>query len=178
MKKSINFILDKYENVKNKYENPNDINIQLNNEEAILFQLVQYFHTENYPVSLNAIVDHLENDTLLDAIQAIIIYVQKDIKKTRKVSQSFYNNNLLREKFYGQKLFSHEVEKRIPGHKYTTSMVNIYYNRGSDRVPNADLVIGNTPYWKEDTLLEFIKEETVRFENDMINSKNKTKKNS
>jgi|APAga8741244001_1050109.scaffolds.fasta_scaffold07049_1 hypothetical protein len=171
MKESIIYILDRYEKVKEKFNNPDNYNIELNEKEATLFHLVHYFQTENYPVLLNSIVEHLEDDYLLDAIQAIILFVQKDMTKTRGVSQSFYDTNLLKEKFYGQKTFAEAVEAAIPGHKYKASMVNTYFHRGSDRIANADIIIGNTPYWRESTLQKFIAEERIRYEKNKEQSK-------
>lgn len=158
---SVDKVFNRYPNVQTKSNEPNNPQIILTNQEAVFYQLVQFFNQpETFQFSLNMIHDHLRDEDLLFAIEVIIEFFQKDTKHVKRVSQTFYDQHLLREQILGQKGFSERVEEKIEGIKFKPSMVNIYWNRpNSGRIPNADLIIDGTPYWKEETVDSFIEKE-------------------
>lgn len=158
--KAIQKIFERYPNVQKKFENPSDPNIMLTTQESVFYQLCLFLSKpEGYQFSLNMIHEYLRNDDLLFAFEVILEYFQKDTSFVREVSQTYYDKNLLNEQLVGQKGFAEMVEEKIPGIKFKPSMVHTYWKRGSGRVPEADLIIEGTPYWKVNTIESFIERE-------------------
>ncbi len=158
--KSVEKIFDRYPNVKEKTKNPNNPQTILTTQEAVFYQLVQFFNQPDaFQFSLNMIYEHLRDEDLLFAIECVISFFQKDTKYVKEVSQTYYDTNLIREKIVGQKGFSRMVEESIDGIKFKPSMVHVYWHRETGRIPNADLIIDGTPYWMEKTVESFIEKE-------------------
>jgi len=156
---SINLICNRYPNIKSKMENPDNPNILLTTGEAVFYQMCLFFENPKlHQVSLNTLYDHLKDNDLLFALEMIIYFFKKDTDRVINVDQTFYDNNILSEPLAGQSKFSEMVEAAIPDMKFKASMINVYWRRGT-RIPNADLIIGGTPYWKESTINEFIEKE-------------------
>lgn len=153
-------IYERFPNVKLKSKNMKDPNISLTTQESVFFQLTLFFkNPELHQFSINMIYEHLRNDDLLFSIQMMIEFFQKETNLTKDVEQSFYSDNLLKSQIVGQQRFSQMVEKAIPGMKFRASMINVYWNRGSDRIPRPDLIMDGTPYWLVETINTFIKKE-------------------
>lgn len=157
---AISKIYSRYPIIKKKIENLNDPSISFTTQEAVFFQLVRFFENPQlHQFSLNMIYEHLKDDDLLFSIEMIILYFQKDTSLVQDVSQSFYNESLLSQQIVGQKGFSDMVEKVIKGGKYPPSWINVYWKRGSDRIPRPSLIISGTPYWTVEDVESFIKKE-------------------
>ncbi|CAI6330877.1 hypothetical protein [Bacillus subtilis] len=159
---SIKKIYERYPKIEEKHKNPNDPQLILTNQEAVFYQLAEFFKKpDEVQFSLNMIYNYLKNDELLFAIQVMIEFFQKDTSLTQDIEQSFYDTQLSRENILGQKSFAELVQKSMPGVKFKPSMVHVYWKRKTGRIPNADLIIDGTPYWKETTVKSFIEKEKV-----------------
>ncbi|QII26931.1 hypothetical protein G3M81_22845 [Bacillus paralicheniformis] len=157
---AIKKIYERFPKIEKKVENPNDPQISLTNQEAVFYQLAQFFmKPETFQFSLNMIYDYLRDESLLFAIEVIIEFFQKDTTLVKDVEQTYYDSALLKEKIVGQKEFARMVEEGIEGVKFKPSMVHIYWHRQSGRIPNSDLIIDGTPYWKKGTVESFIEKE-------------------
>ena len=157
---AINKIFSRFPILKEKSNRPNDPAIALNTQEAVFYQLLRFFqepHTNQF--SVNMIYEHLLDEDLLFAIELMVTYFQKDTTLVKNVSQNFYELNLLREQIVNQSKFSSMVESSIKGMKFRPSMVYMYWQRRSDKIPRPDLIIEGTPYWKESAVEDFIAKE-------------------
>lgn len=156
-------IYSRFPNVKKKANNMKDPNISLTTQESVFFQLTLFFkNPELHQFSINMLYEHLQDEDLIFSMQMMIEFFQKETTLIRDVSQSFYDSQLLNSQIVGQKRFSEMVEKAIPGIKFRASMINVYWSRGSDRIPRPDLIIDGTPYWLIETIQIFIKEEKAK----------------
>lgn len=157
---AINKIFSRFPVLKEKSSRPNDPAIALNTQEAVYFQLLRFFQDPNTnQFSVNMIYEHLQDEDLLFAIELLITYFQRDTTLVTNVSQNFYELHLLKEQIVNQSKFSSMVESSIKGMKFRPSMVYMYYQRRSDKIPRPDLIIDGTPYWKESAVEEFIAKE-------------------
>lgn len=162
---SIKKIYERFPHIQNKIET-NDHQIVLTNQDMVFYQMVQFFKApKQIPFNLNMIYDHLRDQELLFAIEVIILFFQQDTTLVWAVDQTYYDQHLLRDQFVGQYKFSKMVEESIEGMKFKPSMIHTYWRRKTDRIPNADLIIDGTPYWKRSTVACFIEKEKERREN-------------
>ncbi|MEK5105023.1 hypothetical protein MKX83_24080 [Cytobacillus sp. FSL M8-0252] len=158
--KSIEMIFNRFPNVKNKYDEPSNPQIILTNQEAVFYNLVQFFNQPDaFQFSLNMIYEYLKDEDLLFAMEVSLSFFQSDTSLVQNVEQTYYDRNLMNEKIVGQKGFSRMVEENIEGIKFKPSMIHVYWHRNSGRIPNADLIIDGTPYWLEKTVESFIERE-------------------
>lgn len=172
--KSIERIFERYPNVKKKAINPNDTKVILTTQEAVFYQLVHFFNQpETVQFSINMIYEYLKDEDLLFAIESLVLFFQKDTQLVKNVSQFYYDSNLVKEEFVGQIGFSKMVEESIEGIKFKPSMIHVYHKRPTNRIPNADLIIDNTPYWTKKTVEAFIPQERKRWEEKQLRKRKK-----
>ncbi|MEH6945436.1 hypothetical protein [Bacillus sp. JJ722] len=160
--RSVDRIFEVYPKIKHKIENPLEPSLVLTNEEYVFYQLVLFFKKpKKIQFSLNMIYEYLKDEDLIFALEMLIEYFQKDTELVRNVSQSFYSEQLKKEQLVGQKKFSVMVESAIPGVKFPPAMVHTYWKRNNGKIPGADLIIDQTPYWTEKTVAKFIEEKKM-----------------
>lgn len=166
--KSVQLIFEKFPAVQKKVERPNDPTVTLTNQEAVFYQMVQFFqNSKSIQFSLNMLYEHLKDEELLFALQVVVTFFQKDTTLVKDVSQNFYDLHLLREPIVGQKRFSGMVEENVEGMKFRPSMLHMYWQRRSEKIPRADLIIDGTPYWKVSAVEDFIDKEKEKRKNEM-----------
>lgn len=159
---SVNRIFEVYPNVKQKVDNPLEPSLVLINEEYVFYQLVLFLkNPKKNQFSLNMIYEYLRDEDLIFALEMLIEYFQKDTGLIRNVSQTYYSEQLKKEQLVGQKKFSEMVESALPGVKFAPAMVHTYWKRNNGKIPSADLIINQTPYWTEKTVSKFIEEKKM-----------------
>lgn len=169
---SITKIYERFPVLKDKNKRPNDPKISLTTQEAVFYQLLRFFQDPaNNQFSINMIYEHLQDEDLLFAVELLVVYFQKDTTLVKNVSQNFYEMNLLKEQIINQSKFSSMVESAIKGMKFRPSMVYMYWQRRSDKIPRPDLIIEGTPYWKVSAIEDFIKKEKKKRKKESTASK-------
>ncbi|EJQ01757.1 hypothetical protein [Bacillus cereus] len=154
MKKSLEEIYKKYPKVK---ESMNGTLCPLTNVEDTFYQLSLFINDPSlYSFNMNTLYTHLKDNDLLFALQTIIKFFQQDTnliseKDILKISEE----DLHKEKIYNQKMFSEYLTQS--GVPYSQAKFHTYYKRG--KIIDADIIIAETPYWFESSVIKFAKEE-------------------
>lgn len=157
---SIKKLYERFPVLKEKDKRPNDPKISLTTQEAVFYQLLRFFQEPKVnQFSVNMLYEHLLDEDLLFAMELMITFFQKDTTHVKNVSQNFYELSLLREPIVNQKAFSSMVEEAIEGMKFRPSMLYMFWQRRSDKIPRPDLIIEGTPYWKKSAVEDFILKE-------------------
>ncbi|AEA19230.1 hypothetical protein CT43_P127048 (plasmid) [Bacillus thuringiensis serovar chinensis CT-43] len=154
LKKSLEEIYKKYPKVK---ERMNGALCPLTNVEDTFYQLSLFINDPClYSFNMNTLYTHLKDNDLLFALQTIIKFFQQDTnliseKDILKISEE----DLHKEKIYNQKMFSEYLTQS--GVPYSQGKFHTYYKRG--KIIDADIIIAETPYWFESSVIKFTKKE-------------------
>nr|WP_173026397.1 hypothetical protein [Aeromonas sp. Ne-1]AKO69689.1 hypothetical protein [Aeromonas sp. Ne-1] len=152
MKRTLQRIFNKYPNVEEKFKDPNTV--LKTTTENVFYDLALFFDQPEQSIfNLNSIHSYLKDEELIFAIQLITSFFSQDtdlIKDKR-------NLYLPDEEIYNQTQFGKYLAEN--GLKYNPIKVGTYYRRKTGKIPQADLIISNTPYWFGSTVDLFMREE-------------------
>ena len=153
MKRSLQYIFDRYPNVEKMMDGQN---VPLTNVEDVYYQLALFIgDPETYSFNINLLYKFLENEDLSFALKIITVFFQKDtylIKESGNILIGLEELN--NTKMYNQTMFANYLS--VNGLNFSPNKLSTYYGR--KKLPKADLVINNTPYWFEQTVELYMKE--------------------
>ncbi|MEK5081068.1 hypothetical protein MKX73_19265 [Solibacillus sp. FSL W7-1436] len=153
-------IFERFPNVEKKIKNLEEV--VFSNKEFVFYQLALFINDpKEYQFSLNTLYQYLTDEDLLFALNIIVEYFQKETDLMRSIEKSIYNDNLLKnETLITQTMFAKIIEEKT-GKPFKQGNINVYFKRGK-KIPGADLIINKTPYWKESTVMEFLKKSNLK----------------
>lgn len=159
LKNATEYIYEKYPKVKDKMDN-NDI--LLTNVEDIFYQMAMFVQDpDRYSFNLSSLYKYLTNDDLINAIQVIVTFFQKDTLLIEDKNSIFVQNKDFQdEKMYNHTKFAAFLTEH--GLKYSAPKVFTYWSRG--KIPKGDIMINGTPYWTESTVKVYLRQELQREE--------------
>lgn len=112
-------------------------------------RLAYYFEYPNWQgFSLSFLYQHLDNDWLEFALKLITHFFAED---TFLIHEPAYSVIFDGREYMGQSDFGRYLEGR--GLNYSRSKMAVYKERG--KLPNADVMIGGTSYWKKETVEKY-----------------------
>ena len=153
MKRSLQYIFDRYPNVEQKAEGQN---IPLTNVEDVYYQLSLFIaDPETYSFNINLLYKFLENEDLSFALKIITDFFQKDTYLIKESGNIIIGtDDLNNTKMYNQTMFANYLS--VNGLNFSPNKLSMHYRR--QKLPKPDLVINNTPYWFEHTVELYMKE--------------------
>ena len=159
MNKSLNDILNKYPNVKKRF---NGEDIVLTNEEDVFYQLALFVNDPNrYSFNTNLLYKYLTDLDLIFALKVMVTFFQKDTFLIQNKKAMFIDSDdLEKETLYNQTTFSKYLIGK--GLNFPVTKITTYNRRG--KLPKGDIIINGTPYWYESTVELFAKEEKKKEE--------------
>lgn len=160
MKRTLQYIFDRYPSVKEKLDG--GVNPSTNVEEVFYQMALFISDPEKYSFNINLLYKYLENEDLTFALQTIITFFQKDTYLIQNNQNLFINAEELKNtKLYNQTMFAKYLTNN--GVNYSVNKFSTYYKRSIEgknkKIPKPDLLINGTPYWYENTVQIFLENE-------------------
>lgn len=143
-------ILKKYMPIEN--EGGNIERVQgLDEIEKTFLRLAHFFeYPDKNKFDIRELYNHLSDEQLLLALNAIKLFFEKDTFLIKK-----YNHSIIRDAndYYNQKEFVEYLNEH--GQNYSAAKLSVYIQR--EVIPEPDLIISDTRYWLKSTCEKFVK---------------------
>lgn len=162
MKRTTRRILEKFPNLEDKIEaNDNGLLAEdalqsLSQVEQTFLKLACFFENpEQANFNLTCLYQNLDNSWLEWALELITLYFQEDTYLIQKPSYFIIQDG---SEYVNQSHFAEYLNEN--GLTYTRQKIKTYLDRG--KLPEADMEIDGTKYWKRSTVESYYEQEKNR----------------
>lgn len=160
MKKSIQMILDYFPMLEEHINDSEstllrgEILSKLDNPQRTFLSLMWFFENpDNENFNLESLYKNLDGDWLSIALESIITFFSND---TYLIKEPTFSIVTEKATFFNQAEFVKFLDenKDVHGRNFSRPMLNTYLKRGD--IPQPDLVVGNSKFWKEETCKSYL----------------------
>lgn len=159
MKKATKRIIEKFPGLEESIQvsDSGEVILALDSVEETFLKLAWFFEApEQEEFDIASLYQNLDNDWLEFALELITFYFREDTYLIQKQSFAIVKEN---DQDY-LNLSQFAVYLTEQGLKYDRAKVKNYYDRG--KIPDPDLIVGNTKYWSKSTAEFYCRQEMER----------------